>query len=111
MARLVAMLAEYPRRSTKALMCLAPASEVPPGSYEPVRDGAAEVLTTDQTWAPVTVLAWYRLPEPLTQILTYRRISWLVQLRLSDGSEGWYQYASANLRPLKDPGSSSVSGK
>ena len=110
-ASIVAMLAEYPQRSTEALICLAPAGEASPGPYEAVRDSAAEVLTTDQTWVPVTVLAWYRLPEPLTQVLTYTRISWLVRLRLADGTEDWYQFASVNLRPLKGSGSSSASGK
>jgi hypothetical protein len=110
-ASIVAMLAEYPQRSTEALICLAPAGEAPPGPHEAARDSGAEVLTTEQTWVPATVLAWYRLPEPLTQILTYRRISWLVQLHLADGTEDWYQFASMNLRPLKQSGSSSASGK
>ena len=105
------MLAEYPQRCTEALICLAPATEAPPGPHHPAGKSAAEVLTTDQTWVPVTVLAWYRLPEPFTQVLTYRRISWLVQLRLADGTEDWYQFASVNLRPLKGSGSSSASGK
>jgi hypothetical protein len=55
---IVAMLAEYPQRSTEALICLAPA-----------------------------------------------------RLRLADGTEDWYQYASMNLRPPKESGSSSASGK
>ena len=58
----------------------------------------AEILLSDQSRAPVTVLAWHRLNKPMTQSLTNHYVDWLVQLRLADGSEGWYQYVSHNLR-------------
>jgi hypothetical protein len=45
------------------------------------------------------LLAWHRLDEPFEQIITQHRISWLVRLRLGDGSLGWYEYVSLNLRP------------
>jgi hypothetical protein len=65
----------------------------------PAKHAQAEVLLTDQRWAPVTVLAWHRLDEPFEQIVTLQWISWLVRLRLGDGSESWYEYVGLNLRP------------
>ena len=48
----------YPERRSGPLMTLSLASAAPSGSHEPARHGAAEVLLTDATWLPVTVLAW-----------------------------------------------------
>jgi hypothetical protein len=59
----------------------------------------AEVLMTDQSWVPVTVLAWHRLAEPFEQVITQQTITWLVQLRLDDSSEAWYEFVDLNLRP------------
>ena len=80
-------------------MTLTAAREVSPGAHRAARHAFAEVLLTDQTWTPVTVLAWHRLDEPFVQMLTEHRISWLVKLRLGDGSDGWYEYVSLNIRP------------
>jgi len=33
------------------------------------------VVLTNQTWTPVTVLAWHRLDEPFEQVLTKHRIT------------------------------------
>jgi hypothetical protein len=55
---------------------------------------------------PVTILAWHRLPEPFEQVLTYRVIRWLIQLRTGDGAEGWCQYVAMNVR-LVGPGAAS----
>ena len=77
---------------------LSPATHVPPAPHEAARHSAAEVLRADQTWAPVTVLAWHRLQTPLVQPLTDNQIAWLVRIRLADGSEGWYEFVASNLR-------------
>jgi hypothetical protein len=53
-----------------ALVGLTVCREAPPGPHEPARHDLAEVLATDQTWVPVTVLAWHRLPEPFVQVLS-----------------------------------------
>jgi hypothetical protein len=99
----------YPERSTGPLMTLSLASAAPPGPHEPARHRAAEVLLTDATWTPVTVLAWHRLDQPFEHVITHSRITWLVQLRLSDGSENWYDYTGLNLRPVRGSGSRSAS--
>ena len=57
------------------------------------------MVLTNQTWTPVTVLAWHRLDEPFEQVVIKHRVTWLVRLRLGDGSEGWYEYVGLNLRP------------
>ena len=90
---------QYPQRSGGPLMMLSTASREPSGPHQPARHSAAEVLLTDATWTPVTVLAWHRLDEPFEQPLTPSRITWLVRLQLSDGSRNWYQYVSSCLRP------------
>jgi hypothetical protein len=54
---------------------------------------------TDLSWVPVTVLAWHRLAEPFEQVITQQTITWLVQLRLDDSSEAWYEFVDLNLRP------------
>ena len=77
---------------------LCPVQQPPPGSYEAAAHPAAEVLLSDQSWVPVTVLGWHRLAEPVLQPLTTNRIEWLVHLRLLDGSERWHEYVSRNLR-------------
>jgi hypothetical protein len=75
----------YPERSSDPLMTLSLASAAPSRPHAPTRHGAAEVLLTDATWRPVTVLAWHRLDEPFEQAITHSPITWLVQLRLGDG--------------------------
>jgi hypothetical protein len=89
---------EYPERAGRVLPMLSPAHEVPPEPHQRAQRITAEVLQSDQTWMPVTVLAWHRLNKPLVQPLTNHRIAWLVELRLADGSEGWYQHVAGNLR-------------
>jgi hypothetical protein len=67
---------------------------LPAGRHYPARHSAAEVPRSDSTWAPVIVLAWHQLDEPRIQALTEREIGWLVQLRLADGAEGWYEFVA-----------------
>jgi hypothetical protein len=88
----------YPERSAEPIIMLSPASLPPRGLSRTNRRPTAEVLLSDQTWAPVTVLAWHHLNESLVQPLTGYRVTWLVQLRLTDGSESWYEYVSRNPR-------------
>ena len=49
---------------------------------------AAEVLHSDTTWRPCTVLAWAR-----------HRGSWAVLIRWPDGHEDWREYDPRNIRP------------
>jgi len=47
----------------------------------------AEIWCTDRNWRPCTVLAWASC-----------RDGWAALIRLPDGSEGWYLYASNVIR-------------
>jgi len=53
---------------------------------------SAEVLHSDTTWRPCTVLAWAR-----------HRGSWAVLIRWPDGHEDWRQYDLRNIRPGRGP--------
>jgi hypothetical protein len=53
---------------------------------------AAEVLHSDTTWRPCTVLAWAR-----------HRGSWAVLIRWPDGHEDWREYDPRNIRPGRGP--------
>jgi len=54
--------------------------------HEP-RNHQAEVWCADRTWRPCTLLAWSSSPA-----------GWAALLRLADGREGWYVYASNVIR-------------
>lgn len=54
----------------------------------PAIGSAAEVLYSDRSWRPVTVVAWARY-----------RASWAVLIRWADGSQDWRAYDSRSLRP------------
>ena len=47
----------------------------------------AEIWCADRTWRPCTVLAWASC-----------RDGWAALIRLRDGTEGWYLYASNVIR-------------
>src|SRR5215469_3307315 len=49
---------------------------------------AAEVLHSDTTWRPCTVLAWAR-----------HRGGWAVLIRWRDGHEDWREYDPRHIRP------------
>jgi hypothetical protein len=49
---------------------------------------AAQVLHSDTTWRPCTVLAWAR-----------RRDVWAVLIRWPDGNEDWREYDPRHIRP------------
>lgn len=49
---------------------------------------AAEVLHSDTTWRPCTVLAWAR-----------RRDAWAALIRWPDGREDWREYDPRHIRP------------
>jgi hypothetical protein len=53
----------YPSRSAGPLLMLSPVTALPAGGFHPAKHSPAEVLRSDSTWAPVTVLAWYQLDE------------------------------------------------
>jgi hypothetical protein len=97
-------------RSFGTLLTLTRVTEPPADSCIPARHAEAEVLTTDATWVRVTVLAWHRLEKPYVQRISLVRITWLVQLRLADGSVNWHAYDALCIRPVNN-GSSSSSGK
>jgi hypothetical protein len=63
----------------------------------------AEVLYMDGQWRSTAVLAWLRLHVAYRQPLTSVWIFWLVQLRLPDQSERWFEYDKRNLRPRAQP--------
>src|SRR5262250_2161585 len=52
----------------------------------------AEVLHSDTTWRPCTVLAWAR-----------HRGSWAVLIRWPDGHEDWREYDPRHIRPGRGP--------
>jgi len=54
----------------------------------PAIGAAAEVLYSDTSWRPVTVLGWARF-----------RGSWAVLIRWPDGSQDWRAYDGRSLRP------------
>ena len=47
----------------------------------------AEIWCSDRSWRPCTLLAWASC-----------RNGWAALIRLPDGSEGWYLYASNVIR-------------
>ncbi len=100
----------FPPRRTGPHLILVSADE-PAGECTPAHHAQAEVLSTSGQWVPVTVLAWHQLAEPIRQRITFCIVRWLVQLRLEDGSMGWYQHTDSDLRPVNESGSSSDSGK
>jgi hypothetical protein len=53
---------------------------------------AAEVLHSDGTWRPCTVLAWAR-----------HRGSWAVLIRWPDGHDDWREYDLRHIRPSNGP--------
>jgi hypothetical protein len=53
---------------------------------------SAEVLHSDTTWRPCTVLAWAR-----------HRGSWAVLIRWPGGHEDWREYDPRNIRPGRGP--------
>lgn len=59
----------------------------------------AEVLYADAQWRPANVAGWLRLDVAHRQLITNRWIFWLVQSRLADGEEAWFEYDGLNLRP------------
>ena len=87
----------YPVRSSEPVVMLTPTS-APSEPHQPARQPTAEVLLSDQAWMQVTVLAWHRLREPTVQALTGHRVTWLVRLRLADGSDNWYEYVERSFR-------------
>ena len=74
-----------------------------PGTLMEPRQIEAEVLYMDGQWRSTAVLAWLRLNVAYRQPLTSVWIFWLVQLRLPDESEGWFEYDKRNLRPRAQP--------
>src|SRR5215469_3818402 len=53
---------------------------------------AAEVLHSDTTWRPCTVLAWAR-----------HRGAWAVLIRWPDGHDDWREYDPRHIRPSTGP--------
>jgi hypothetical protein len=53
---------------------------------------AAEVLHSDTTWRPCTVLAWAR-----------HRGVWAVLIRWPDGHDDWREYDPRHIRPSRGP--------
>lgn len=53
---------------------------------------AAEVLHSDTTWRPCTVLAWAR-----------HRGAWAVLIRWPDGHDDWREYDPRHIRPSNGP--------
>jgi hypothetical protein len=76
------------------------------GTFMEPRSIEAEVLYTDREPRPVKVLSWHRLDVARRQPLTGVWVFWLVQLQLPGGEEGWFEYDSSSLRPLKTSSSS-----
>ena len=58
---------------------------------------SAEVLHSDTTWRPCTVLAWAR-----------HRGAWAVLIRWPDGHDDWREYDPRHIRPRNGP---ALSGK
>jgi hypothetical protein len=87
----------YPRPQSSSAETPALTRTDPPAGpvMEPKRT-EGEVLYLDGQFREATVLAWHRLDEPRRQMLTHHKISWLAQLRLSDGSTNWYEYAPSS---------------
>jgi hypothetical protein len=85
--------------------------DAPGGECTEAAQPEAEVLNTEGKWMPVTVLAWHKLAQPYVQRITFVRITWLVKLRLADGTKGWYPHDGSCIRPVNESGSSSASGK
>jgi hypothetical protein len=54
---------------------------------------SAEVLHSDTTWRPGTVLAWAR-----------HRGAWAVLIRWPDGHDDWREYDPRHIRPRNGPG-------
>lgn len=52
----------------------------------------------DREWRPCTVLAWYRYPEPVREMMSQLTITWAVQLRTADGDQ-WWGFRPDRLRP------------
>jgi len=78
------------------------AARTPPGPYVRPRRTAARVRWSDGTWRQYTVVAWRKLDEPRTEMMSGPRITWLVRLRTPDGSDGWFGYRPGSLRPRPD---------
>ena len=53
---------------------------------------AAEVLHSDTTWRPCTVLAWAK-----------HRGAWAVLIRWPDGHDDWREYDPRHIRPGNGP--------
>ena len=53
---------------------------------------AAEVLHSDTTWRPCTVLAWAR-----------HRGAWAMLIRWPDGHDDWREYDPRHIRPSNGP--------
>jgi hypothetical protein len=101
-----------PRRTGTHLILVA--ADEPAGECSPALHPEAQVLNTAGDWVPVTVIAWFKLEEPIRQRITFSVVRWLVQLQQEDGTVGWFQYTDSDLRALNEPrstGSSSASGK
>jgi hypothetical protein len=66
---------------------LAPGVMVSSRRHEP-RYRMAEVLFSDRSWRPCTLVAWARC-----------RAGWAALVRWPDGSDGWYVYSARHVRP------------
>jgi hypothetical protein len=73
----------------------------PPGPWIRPRQAAGEARWSDKTWRPCTIVAWHRLAEPVEEMMSMRRVSWLVRLRTVDGTDGWFGYSPNYLRPAR----------
>jgi hypothetical protein len=69
----------------------------------------AEVRWDDGSWRRWTIRAWHHLAERRTDMMSGRKVTWLVWLEGpgadEDLSSGWYAYWPPDIRPADRPGS------
>jgi hypothetical protein len=83
----------YPERSgTFPMLDALPAGRLASSRQRAPGRRQAEVLHSDATWRPCTVLAWARQPD-----------GWAVLIRWPDGTQDWRGFDHRYLRPQPRP--------
>jgi hypothetical protein len=44
-------------------------------------------------------VAWRKLDAPKTEMMSGQTVTWVVRLRFADGTDEWFGYRPARLRP------------